>query len=264
MRIMKKRRVILVIGFFMLLARNVFAGETNVQFAIGEWEPYTGEKIAGNGMAAELVTAACQAVGLHAEYQFFPWKRAEHNVLIGVNFGTFPYKEIQERSIDFVFSEPLFISTFGMLTLKKNTKTAGFKYSKAEDFAHLSVGIVSGTDAIKNPLEKAGVKVEGVPKADQNLKKLAAGRIDVYIDDKAVIIQALKQMYDAGQIAEFVFLEQDFGDKNEFKVMVSNKSHDSIKLTGKLNEGLQKIKESGEHAKILAKYGLEEPITVTH
>ena len=58
------------------------------------------------------------------------------------------------------------------------------------------------------------------------------------------------------QMGEFAFLDQDFGDKNEFKVMISNRTHDSKELIAKLNQGIRKIKESGEHEKILAKYGL--------
>lgn len=253
---MKKKSVMPAMAFLIILVCHAFAEETSVKFAIGEWEPYTGEKIAGNGMAAELVSAACNVVGLQAEYQFFPWRRAENNVLIGINFGTFPYKEIEERLTDFVFSDALFSSSFALLTLKKNAKTTGFKFSRTEDFSHLSIGIVSGTDAIKNPLEKAGVRVEDVATADQNLKRLQAGRIDLYIDDKAVIIQALKRTFNAQQMGEFAFLDQDFGDKNEFKVMISNRTHDSKELIAKLNQGIRKIKESGEHEKILAKYGL--------
>jgi len=241
----------------MLLTYGVFAQETGIKFAIGEWEPYTGEKIAGNGLAAEIVTAACTAVGLKAEYEFFPWKRAENNVLTGTHFATFPYKELQERLADYWFSsEKLFSSNFGVLMHKKNAKTANFKHSKPEDFNNYSVGIVTGTDAIKLPLKKAGVKVEDVPTADQNLKKLEAGRIDFYIDDKAVIFQALKKTYTAEQMADFVFSGQGFGEKNDFKIMISQKYPNSKELMGKVNEGLNKIAETGEYKKILGKYGL--------
>jgi polar amino acid transport system substrate-binding protein len=254
--IMKKLVSLFLIVLSMMFVGNVLAEGTNLKFAIGEWEPYTGEKIANSGMAAEIVSAACTAVGLKAEYEFFPWKRAENNVLVGSNLATFPYKEIQERMANYSFSDTLFSSSFGILMLKKNTNTTNFKYSKLEDFTNHPVGIVSGTDAIRIPLEKAGIKVEGIPTVDQNIKKLEAGRIDFYIDDKAVIYQALKKNYTAEQMAEFVFSETDFGEKNDFKIMISLKYPDSKVLTGKINEGLKKIKESGEHKKILEKYGL--------
>ncbi len=235
---------------------NVFAEEINVKFATGEWAPYTGEKIAEHGMASEIVTAACKAVGLEAEYEFFPWKRAESVVAGGTHFGTFPYKELQEREGNFLFSETLFSSSFGIAMYKQNKGVSGFKYRTMDDLKNYTVGIVTGTDAIRLPLEKMGGKVEEVPGTEQNLKKLAAGRIDFYIDDKAVIYQALQQGYTPEQKAEFLFSEKDFGERNDFKIMISLKYPNSKEIMAKINEGLHKIKESGEQKSILAKYGL--------
>ena len=253
---MKSCIALFTVVFSLLFIVGVSAEETKIKFSIGEWEPYTGEKIENFGMATEFVTAACKAVGLQAEFDFSPWKRAEHNVLSGSSFGTFPYKEIQERTGDYLFSNTLFSSSFGILKYKKNAKTSSFKFVSAEDFKTYTVGIVAGTDAIKIPLEKAEVKVEDVPTGDQNLKKLEAGRLDFYIDDKAVIFQALKRNYSAEQMAEFEFLESSFGEKNDFKIMISKAYPESNALLEKINDGLNKIIESGEHKTILAKYGL--------
>ena len=253
---MKRFIALFSIVFTLLFICSVSAEETKVKFSIGEWEPYTGEKIENFGMTTEIVTAACKAVGLQAEYDFSPWKRAENNVLKGSHFGTFPYKEIQERTANYLFSNTLFSSSFGILKYKKNTKTSSFTFASVEDFKTYNVGIVAGTAAIKNPLNKAGVTVEDVPTGDQNLKKLEAGRIDFYIDDKAVIFQALKRNYSAEQIAQFEFLKSDFGEKNDFKIMISKKYPESQAILEKINDGLAKITESGELQTILTKYGL--------
>lgn len=253
--------MIKTIALFFITLTTLFVGtvsaeETAVKFATGEWPPYTGAQIAGNGMATEIVKAACTAAGLKADFDFLPWKRAESVVAAGTYLGTFPYKETPERQGVYFFSEPLFSSSFGILMSKKNPKTDTFKYSQIDDLKNSSVGIVTGTDAIKLPLEKIGVRVEEVPASEQNIKKLEAGRIDFYIDDKAVIFQALKNTYTTNQMAEFVFLENGFGEKNDFRIMISQKYPRSKELMGKINAGINTIKESGEHKKILGKYGL--------
>ncbi len=253
---MKKLLALYTSLFSLMIYANGLAAEEEVKFSIGEWEPYTGEKIDNYGMASEIVAAACKAAGLKEVFEFSPWKRGEKTVLDGGSFATFPYKEIEERKNGYMFSTTLFSSNFAILIHKKNSKVSGFAYQKPEDLRPYSVGIVAGTDAIKIPLEKAGVKVEDVPTGDQNLKKLEAGRIDFYIDDKAVIYQALKKNYNAEQMAEFVFLESIFGEKNDFKIMVSLKYPDSKALLEKINGGIAKIAESGELKTILAKYGL--------
>ena len=252
---MKKSTSAQLLVMVLLLAGNVLAQNTVVKFAVGEWDPYTGETMPGNGMAVEIVSAACAAVGLKTEYHYFHWKRAENNVLTGNHAATFPYKELPERMTDFVFSNTLFASHFAILMHKNNYKTERFKFSTVEDFAHHTVGIVSGTDAIKNPLQRAGVKVEDVATALQNIKKLEAGRIDFYIDDKAVIYQTLKN-YPEEKSANFIFAEQDFGETNDFKIMISRKYPNSSTLLTQINTGLDIIKQSGEYQRILGKYGL--------
>ena len=174
----------------------------------------------------------------------------------GGSFATFPYKEIEERKSNYMFSATLFSSNFAMLTHYKNSKLSQFSYQKPEDLQPYSIGIVAGTDAIKFPLEKVGVQVEEVPTAEQNLKKLETGRIDFYIDDKAVIYQALKKSYGPEQMADFVFLKEYFGGKNDFKIMVSRKYPQSKILLAKINDGIEKITASGELKTILANYGL--------
>lgn len=239
----------------VLHVNSAFAQEV-VPFAIGEWSPYTGKNINNNGMAAEIVTAACSAAGLTAKYKYLPWKRAEANVADGAYFGTFPYKETKEREGRFLFSKTLFSSSFALLTSKSNKRTANFKYSRPDDLKGFSVGVIAGTDAVKLPLEQAGVRVEEVAGAEQNLKKLEFARIDFYIDDRAVIYEELKKNYSADKMSNFVFLDSGFGEKNEFKIMVSLKHSNSKALLDKINEGLTKLTESGEHKKITAKYGL--------
>lgn len=241
---------------FISFVGNTFAEETEVKFAIGEWEPYTGKNMELSGMAVEIVRAACNAAGLQETFEFLPWKRAENQVMTGSYFGTFPYKEMKERMADYNFSTTLFTSSFGVLIHKNNAKTKDFQLQKPEDLLSYTIGIVTGTDAIRIPLEEIGVHVEDVPTSSQNIKKLEVGRIDFYIDDKAVIFQALRRIYSAEQMAGFVFLEGDFGDKNDFKIMISKKYPQNGVLLEKINDGINKIIESGEHKAILTKYGL--------
>lgn len=258
---MKRLQFSVLVAFIIFgLSLSASAGDLKVKFAIGEWGPYTGKRLENYGMASEIVTAACNAVGITPEYHFFPWKRAVQNVSSGTFFGTYPYKEIPERKGKYYFTKPLVSSSFGILMYKKNPKTGNFNYSQIADLKKFKVGIVAGTDAIRIPLEKMGIKVEEVQKADTNIKKLELERIDLIIDDRAVLYQALKSTYTAepGKIDEFKFAENNFGEKNEFKIMVSLTYPDSKELLEKIDDGLMKIRSNGEYLKILNKYGLKE------
>lgn len=251
--------IILLISTFGL-STLANADDSRVKFAIGEWQPYTGEDIANYGMATEIVTAALSAVGLKPEYRFFPWRRAEAVVGDGEFFGTFPYKETPERVGKFYFSDVLFKSSFGILIHKDNQSVSGFTYKKINDFENYSVGILAGTDAVSLPLKAAGVKIEEVKNANQNIKKLLNGRVDFIIDDRAVLYQSLQEVFanNHEKINDFKFLKKGFGEENVFGIMVSTRYPNSQEIMEKINSGLMNIRENGEYQKILTKYGFSE------
>jgi polar amino acid transport system substrate-binding protein len=248
------RKALLMAG---MLCLGLAASDT-VKFATGEWEPYTGQKMEGYGMVTEIVAAACSAAGIKAEYEFFPWKRAEANVEGGQVFATFPYQQIKEREDKFYFSDVLYTSGMGILMHIGNAKTASFEYSKPEDLKTFRVGIVAGTDAVKFPLQKIGCVPSETQSGDQNMQKLALDRLDMVIDDKAVLFQSLKNVFgsDPAKMAQFRFTKVGFGEASNYRLMVSKTYPGSKELLEKFNAGLKKIKSGGEYKNILKKYGM--------
>lgn len=229
-----------------------------LKFAIGEWEPYTGQKLEGYGMVAEVVTAACNARGLKAEYTFFPWKRAEASVEEGSFFATFPYQQTTERDARFYFSGVLCRSNNRILLHKGNPKTAEFVYASISDLKGYRIGTLAGSDAVNLPLRHLGAEVEEVQTVEQNLKKLEAGRLDAVIDDRPVLFMATKKYCgnDAEKLGKFYFANKGFGNTTEYKLMVSQRYPNAKGLLVKFNTGLKAIIASGEYQKILKKYGM--------
>ena len=85
-----------------------------------------------------------------------------------------------------------------------------------------------------------------------NVKKLQAGRIDAFITDELVGKYLIKIGY-PGQEGDFDTVARP--DSNAaLHVMVAKKSPGSANLIQSINEGLKKIKASGEYDKIVAKY----------
>jgi polar amino acid transport system substrate-binding protein len=252
-RWMKRLAILVLAGF---LGGGIRAAEV-VRFAIGEWAPYTGRGLEQSGMAAEVVSAACKAAGLEAEFTFFPWKRAEANVETGAFFATFPYRETPDRALKFHYSETLYTSTNAILLHRGNPRTAHFKYSGAEDLKAFKVGTLAGSDAISNPLRKAGIQVEEVQNVQQNLQKLEGQRIDCVIDDKPVLFQAIRTHDpDPGRRNLFWFGEGGFGPATEYKLLVSRRFPGAQERLEKFNAGLRRIKQNGEFQRILKRFGL--------
>ena len=243
-----------ILVILLLLAGPVLAADgTAIPFAIGEWPPYTGSDLTGNGMAAEIVSAACNAVGLQAHFEYLPWLRAENVVAFGSHFGTFPFRTTKARKGIHWFSAPIFNSHFSAVMMKNTGRSRQFSITRREGLKGYRAGIVSGTEWVKTALEETGVDVQEAPGVEDNLRKLAAGRIDVYIEDEAVIRQALENGPSSRKDRFFV-LDEPFSDDQDFHIMASRAFPDSHHLLAKVNEGLEKIKRSGEYQKILKRY----------
>lgn len=240
-----------------LAGLGLFAAD-RVRFAIGEWEPYTGQNMEAYGMASEVVTAACAATGLKVEYEFFPWKRAEANVQRGTHFATFPYQETADREPKYYFSDSLCRSTNGILLHRGNARIASFSYANPEDLKGFRVGTLAGSDAINLPLRNAGAEVEEVQNVEQNLKKLEMNYLDCVIDDRPVLHMAVKKLFgaDLAKRSEFYLADKGFGGVTDYKLMVSRTYPNARDLLARFNAGLKLIKANGEYPKILKKYGM--------
>jgi polar amino acid transport system substrate-binding protein len=234
------------------------AGGERVKFVIGEWPPYTGERLEESGMASELVSAACAAAGLKAEFQFAPWKRAEAAVDQGTCFASFPYQDTRERGGRYDFSDSLFRSSLRLLCHPGNPRVANFNYTRPEDLKGFKVGTLLGSDAINAPLRRTGASVEEVQTAEQNLVKLAMDRVDFVVDDQLVLQYTVRETYGfaPGKGNLFDFVDNGFGPATDYHLMVSRRYPQAKELLSRFNAGLRKVVASGQYARILKKYGL--------
>lgn len=252
-------KIIAACALATMFVATQFAQNAEVRFVTGEWAPYTSERMSGFGAASEIVSAACAAVGLKAAYDFVPWKRAEQNVADGTAFAAFPYFLLPERVAKpdvFAHSDPLFSSVMGILYYKKNPSTsAGMKFDKVEDLKGRAIGALAGTVLVSAPLSKAGIKFEETPDVAASIKKLALGRLELVIEDRAVLWDAVKAAFPS-QLADFAFLDKNFTEKSATHLLVSKKFPGSDALLAKFNEGMKKIKADGTLKKIYDKYGL--------
>jgi polar amino acid transport system substrate-binding protein len=209
-------------------------------------------------MASELVSAACAAAGLKAEFQFSPWKRAEASVEDGTCFATFPYQDTRDRESRFDFSDSLFKSANRLLYHTSNPKSARLVYGRPEDLKDFKVGSLLGSDAVNQPLRRAGALVEEVQSVEQNLVKLALDRLDFVVDDQLVLAHAVRQTYgfDPGKDALFDFNDKGVGASTDYHLMVSRKYPQAKELLKRFNAGLKRLVASEQYQKILRKYGL--------
>ena len=82
--------------------------EKTVLLVTGEWEPYTSQKIDGNGFITEIVASAFKEMDVDYEIQFYHWEKCLEMVESGEAFGSFPFIYSENKAENFLFSNPIY------------------------------------------------------------------------------------------------------------------------------------------------------------
>lgn len=232
----------------------VAAQAPTLTFAVGEWCPYT-EAAPGEGLAAELVRAACTAAGLASEFEAVPWPRAEIMVLNGRSFASFPYPRQTMREPNFLHSDPIIESSVVIVVNRNNPRTEGFSYGgNPEAFKGYSVGTTEGSIEVAVPLRTAGARVEETPTPDPSILKLEMGRIDFVVDEARVASSAIARLYPDGNGA-LEILPAPFIERIEYGLLASRAFPDAERLLERFNDGLRSIRADGTWSRILKRRG---------
>lgn len=248
---MKKLVSLFLFGILLMIAN----GETiKVKFVTGEWAPYVSESLPEKGASAELVKAICKEADLVPEFAFYPWARTEKMVKEGEAFAGFPYALLDERKKDFYLSDPMNYGQNCYFYYEPN-KAIGKdveKFSKLADFKAYKFGVLLGS-FVEKDLEKLNMQVSKTATMESVIKMLQAKRFDFTIDEKAVLFFEAKRLFPA-EIDNFKALDISYGTKMPNGLIVSKSYPRSQEILKRFNEGLAKLKKSGEYDKIINKH----------
>lgn len=234
------------------------ADESSIVLATGEWVPYSSASQDGSGLACEIVSSAFNAVGINAKFVFYPWKRVEESVSNGLVFAGFPYFILNERLARpdlFTHSDTLFSSEYGIVSYRRDENQKLLEYTKPEDLAGYTIGLLAGTPLVATPLKEANIEFEESNSIDSLLMKLSTGRLDFVIDDRLVLQQKISSLF-PNETQKFLFLDASFSGKRSMHLLVSSKFPHSHQILSKFNRGLQIISENGVLQKLYEKYSI--------
>lgn len=197
--IMKRIIIALFASTLLLFGNSAFAAEKVVVYGDDSYPPYTYLDAATKkpmGIYVEILQAAfAKMPDYEVTIELVPWKNALNKVETGTGLAMFPPYYNVERDAWMSYSEPLLaelIVVYGTEEkLKGKTKWPddfyGSKIGLNSGFSPLSMGGKTLVDAIaagKITLDDEGKSNEIC------LKKVAAGRLDFYLNDRLIDISA--------------------------------------------------------------------------
>lgn len=203
------------------------------------------------GLTIEVIRAAYKTQGHDVKVEYVPWARAEAGVESGI-YDILPNMWFSEtRSKKFLFSTSYINNTIRFVKRKGDP----FIFNGIQSLQGKKVGVTRGyaySDVFKN---STLFTREDANNLLINLKKLQAKRIDLTLDDEAVINDTISKN-NPKLFAEFELAEGSLSVNPLYVVSGVNNPHHKEWINS-FNEGLKVIKHDGTLDAILKKYGIK-------
>jgi len=197
------------------------------------------------GYLVEVTTEALKRVGYTAHVQYKPWPRALHEVMEeGAHDMLLGSYKSRERSEKMLFSDPIGKVEICVFSLKAR----GISCRSVHDLAPYRVGVIRGFSML-GEFQSMKLNCEAVPTTEQNIAKLLAGRIDVFVDKKATTLFILHGSF-PDRVAQVEALSPPLKADFFYNAFPGRRSN-ARKLLGDFNRGLEMIRSDGSYAAIL-------------
>ncbi len=232
-------RIISLLCITAIASLSSVVSANTITLANGEWAPYMSKSLKQGGFMTQIVKEAFEAEGYQVEFTYLPWKRGFEEAKAGKFDGSLIWGRNSEREQFFHFTDPVITLSTALFQQKSNP----ISWSDPSDLGKLKVGGVTGYAYGIEEYEKSGqVKIQRIASADNNYKKLSAGRLDVVLEDKDVGMELITQLNLADSIEPNA---KTLSDRDYF-VIISKQSPRAQELIDAFNRGLAKLKAEGK------------------
>jgi len=198
------------------------------------------------GFLLELTVEAFKEVGYKSDVRFEPWARALDAAMNGEVDGLLGCLYSDERAKKLAYSDELAQSSTVFFTLESSK----ISYERLQDLSKYTIGTIRNS---YYPPEFLAANLRTEPAADYevNIRKLLAGRIDLFIEKRLVVMSYIAAA-PTSETSRIVALEPPIMVNRYYNGFAKGRPSAEEKLHD-FNRGLQMIKDDGMYAIILRK-----------
>jgi len=219
-----------------------------------EAKPATGTEVARRGTDVAVLAELFRRVGRPYTLGCLPWRRALEMVKAGQAEGLLPgYKSPEREAFLLYLDEPLHVSRYSLFVRRGGE----FPFESFADLAGKRIGIERGhrfSPDFQAEAMAGRFAVEEVSSPEQSLRKLLAGRIDVYINNHDVVVHSAREL---GLLERITALPRAATQGSPSYLSISRAAaiDDKAGLIRQLNQALREMWRDGTMERILAKEG---------
>lgn len=167
-----------------------------------DWPPFSGAALPHRGLSTAVVERTLARAGLSLEVEFLPWQRAVSTGLKGPGqAGYFPEYSTAASAERCLLSDAIGSSPLGLAQRADRP----VEWRTLPDLSPWRIGTVRGyvnTDAFDRAAAEGSLNVEPAVDDATNLRKLAAGRLDLAVIDANVMNHLLSTDPDMRQLRD--------------------------------------------------------------
>lgn len=238
----------------LLLALALLCGVSGARAADitlinGEWLPLLSEQLPGNGVLSRVVSEAFALEGVTVHYVFRPWPRALAEAEKGIAQGTLVWSKGAPNSVrsrNFVYSDVVFE---GKSVFFQRTGFP-FRWRNYADLAKYRIGGVLGYeyDFEGTP----GLRIDRAPNEELSMRKLLAGRFDLYPTVREVGMYTLRTRLSAQEAAGISQAPGRPYRMSSYHLLLTRRLGATPQTMELFNRGLRRLKESGRYDALMA------------
>jgi polar amino acid transport system substrate-binding protein len=242
-----RRCVVSALLLMFILSHTATAGELKVVHS-GNWPPYSGADLPGQGLAIEMVTTALQRAGYGSSVSVDSLERILEGSRTGVYdvFAT-PWYTL-ERDQYLHFSQPYLESSIHFI----KRKDSDFAYTEFDELEGLRIGVIKGYAYDEDFNQSPTIEKVSAGNLEKNLRKLIAKEVDLTLDDERVLRYEIKRsMPDSMARLEIVKKPLVVRGVN---IGVSRNNADHAKIVADFDNAIAGMKQDGTYEEILKKH----------
>lgn len=214
--------------FLCALCPPGMAAEREVRLASLFWPPYTGTDLPGQGSTTQAVQELLSSNGYSLSVDFMPWARAI-KVVDGPGSGYDGYfPEYYTRALGqrCTLAGPVGESPLGFVVHRKRADAIG--WDRLEDLGQYRIGLVQdyiNTDEFDALVADGTLAVELTTADQQNILKVASGRLDMAVIDRNVLSWLIEHDSQVRTVGHLVTFHEKLLAKQELFVCFRNDGH---------------------------------------
>ncbi|HJV61292.1 MAG TPA: transporter substrate-binding domain-containing protein [Albitalea sp.] len=233
----------------LALGLHASAQARKLVLAATEYPPYYSESLDKGGPVAELTLTALRRAGHEVELHFMPWARALKWGEEGKVDGLVGVWRSPEREKAFFYSDAVVSNRIVLCRLGTHGPARFTTFEALEPYI---VGVVRGY-ADPPGLAQAHIRTEPVTHDLQNLRKLAAGHVDLVLIDSRVGRYLIdKHLSD---VAPAINCLQPAVQEHPQYLVISRGVPDGAAIVASFNRQLEQLRRSGEFDRIAGHWG---------